>query len=181
MDFPRQDKSRLCGGDIMRNSKQPKTPAILALDLGARTGWAFCPGPGVIISGSWDLSPGRGDEALRYQLLRNTLDVFWFQHGGDNFEVLYEQAHRIPGAPTCRAELLRHLKAWCGERDIIPQAVGVGKIKKFWTGYGNVTKEDMVTEARARGFDPLDDNEATAFALLHYRIVEGPTNEALAA
>ena len=165
----------------MRNSKQAKTPAILALDLGARTGWAFCPGPGVIISGSWDLSPGRGDEALRYQRLKNTLEEFWFLNEAKNFEVLYEQAHRIPGAPTCRAELLRHLKAWCGERDIIPQAVGVGKIKKFWTGYRNVAKEDLVTEARARGFDLLYDNEATALALLHYRIVEGPTNEALAA
>ena len=64
----------------MRNSKQAKTPAILALDLGTRTGWAFTPGRHHI-SGTWDFSPGRGDEALRYQLLKNTLDEFWFLNG----------------------------------------------------------------------------------------------------
>jgi Holliday junction resolvasome RuvABC endonuclease subunit len=156
---------------------------ILALAPGLQTGWAFTPGPGIILSGSWDLSPGRGDEALRYQVLRNTLDVFWFQHGGDNFEVLYEQVHRHAG--TQAAHIYGGIRSvvlvWCMEHGIKAQPVGVGQIKKFWTGKGNATKEDMVTEARARGFDLLDDNEATALALLHYRIVEGPTNEALAA
>jgi hypothetical protein len=161
----------------MRNSKQAKTPAILALDLGTRTGWAFSPTRGVIISGSWDLSPGRGDEALRYQRLRNTLDEFWFLNASNDFEVLYEQAHRIPGTQACRAELLRPLKAWCGERDIIPQPVGIGQIKKFWTGRGNATKDEMVAEARARGFDPVEDDEAAALALLYYRIILGSSDD----
>jgi hypothetical protein len=156
--------------------------AILALAPGLQTGWSFSPTRGVIISGSWDLSPGRGDEALRYQRLKNTLEEFWFLNEANNFEVLYEQAHRIPGTQTCRAELLRPLKAWCRERDIIPQAIGVGQIKKFWTGRGNVTKEDMVAEARARGFDPVDGNEAIALALLHWRIIMGSSDDvALAA
>jgi hypothetical protein len=182
MDFLRQNGSRLCGGDIMRNSKQAETPVILALDLGARTGWAFSPTSGVIISSSWDLSPGRGADAIRYQLLKNTLEEFWFLNEAKNFEVLYQQAHRIPGTQACRAELQRHLKAWCRERDIIPQAVGVGQIKKFWTRRGNVTKEDMVAEARARGFDPVDGNEAIALALLHWRVILGSSDDvALAA
>jgi hypothetical protein len=32
----------------------------------------------------------------------------------------------------------------------------------------------MVEEARLRGFDPVDDNEADALALLHKRLIEGP-------
>jgi crossover junction endodeoxyribonuclease RuvC len=76
----------------------------------------------------------------------------------------------------------RHLTAWSPERGIVPQPVGVGQIKKFWTGRGNVTKEDMVAETRARGFDPVDGNEAIALALLHWRVILGSSDDvALAA
>lgn len=153
--------------------------ALLALDLGTRTGWAFSPASGIILSGSWDLSPGRGDEALRYQLLRNTLDVFWFQHGDENFEVLYEQVHRHAGTQAAHVYggLRSVVLVWCLEHGIKAQPVGVGQIKKFWTGNGQATKEWMIQEACARGFDPLDDNEADALALLHRRIIEGPGGE----
>lgn len=153
-----------------------RTPALLALDLGTRTGWAFCPTAGVILSGSWDLSPGRGDDALRYQRLKNALDEFWFLNKADNFEVLYEQVHRHAGTRAAHVYggLLAHVQVWCLQHEIAATPVGVGQIKKFWTGRGNATKEDMMLEARARGFDPIDDNEADALALLHLRIIEGP-------
>jgi hypothetical protein len=172
-------------GKIMTNLVQTHytNRPILALAPGLQTGWAFSPGPGVIISSSWDLSAWRGDDAIRYQLLKNTFDEFWFLNEAKNFEVLFEQAHRIPGTQTCRAELLRPLKAWCLERGLAPpQPVGIGQIKKFWTGRGNVTTEDMVAEARARGFDPVDGNEAIALALLHWRVILGSSDDvALAA
>jgi len=154
-------------------------PAILALDIGTHTGWAFYPTAGMIISGVWDLSPGRGDEALRYQRLKNALDEFWFLHNGENFEVIYEQVHRHAGTTAAHVYggLLAFLKVWCLEHNVRLRAVGVGQIKKFWTGNGAATKEAMVAEARARGFDPVDDNEADALALLHRRIIEGPGGE----
>jgi hypothetical protein len=40
----------------------------------------------------------------------------------------------------------------------------------------------MVAEARARGFDPVDGNEAIALALLHWRVILGSSDDvALAA
>jgi hypothetical protein len=139
--------------------------AILALAPGIQTGFAFCPMPGVIISGSWNISPGRGDSGLRDPRLKANLDRFDIDY---SVEVLYAQG--------------RHLTAWSPERGMIPQPVGVGRIKKFWTGYGNATREEMVAEARARGFDPLDANEAIALALLHWRVILGSSDEgALAA
>ena len=42
--------------------------------------------------------------------------------------------------------------------------------------------EEMVAEARARGFDPVDAKEATALALLYWRIILGSSDDvALAA
>jgi hypothetical protein len=126
---------------------------------------------GVIVSGSWDLSPRRGDGGLRYQRLKAELDRFDIAP----LDVHYEQVHARAGMQARRVhgELLGRLKAWCLERGITPQPVGVGEIKRFWTGHGNATKDDMVAEARARGFDPVDENEADALALLHRRIILG--------
>jgi hypothetical protein len=168
-------------GKIMTNRVQTlyANKAILALAPDLQTGFAFCPTPGAIISGSWDLSPQRGEVGLRYQRFGAELDRLG---QFSPLDVLYEQVHPRTGTQARRVhrELLGRLKAWCLERGITPQPVGVGEIKKFWTGRGNATKDEMVVEARLRGFDPVDANEANALALLHYRIVEGPDNEALA-
>jgi hypothetical protein len=138
---------------------------ILALAPGIQTGFAYFPTPGVIISGSWDLSPRRGESGLRDPCLKANLDRFDIDY---SVEVLYAQGH--------------HLTAWCSARGVTPHPVGVGQIKKFWAGRGNVTKEDMVAEARARGFDPVDGNEATALALLYWRVILGSSDDvALAA
>lgn len=164
-----------------------ETVSLLALDLGTHTGWAYAPTPGMIMYGSWDLSPGRGGEGLRYQRMTSELDRFWSQHElrfptkklTPPLEVLYEQVHRHAGTRACHVYggLLAHLQVWCLNHQIVATPVGVGQIKKFWTGRGNATKDDMVAEARARGFDPVDDNEADALALLHRRIIEGPGGE----
>jgi hypothetical protein len=44
--------------------------------------------------------------------------------------------------------------------------LNVGTIKKFATGKGNATKEEMIAAARSCGFNPVDDNEADALAIL---------------
>ncbi|MCL5459626.1 hypothetical protein M3M33_13405, partial [Loigolactobacillus coryniformis] len=50
--------------------------------------------------------------------------------------------------------------------------VGVGQIKKFWTGNGRATKEMMIAEANKRGFDTDNANCADAIALLNYVIAK---------
>ena len=42
----------------------------------------------------------------------------------------------------------------------------VGTIKRFATGKGNADKAAMIAAVRGRGFEPADDNEADAIAIL---------------
>jgi hypothetical protein len=60
----------------------------------------------------------------------------------------------------------------CEDEDIPYTGVPVGTIKKFWTGKGSCRKSAMISEAQARGFNPQDDNDADALAILHYAIAE---------
>jgi Holliday junction resolvasome RuvABC endonuclease subunit len=46
----------------------------------------------------------------------------------------------------------------------------VGEIKKSFTGKGNAPKEAMIAEARRRGYEPVDDNEADAIAILELKL-----------
>ncbi len=62
--------------------------------------------------------------------------------------------------------LLATLTAWCEEQSIPYQSVAVGTIKRFATGKGNADKQAMIAAIRERGFDPADDNEADAIAIL---------------
>jgi Holliday junction resolvasome RuvABC endonuclease subunit len=66
-----------------------------------------------------------------------------------------------------------HLTAWA-EMNKIPYAgVPVGTIKRHATGNGNANKEAVIAAVRALGFDPADDNEADALALLHCALRNG--------
>jgi hypothetical protein len=159
--------------------------SVLAQDLGTATGWTFNPNIGVIVSGTWDLYPRKDEtEGERHKKFQYALAEFRDEHcvGSENWlqgaklEVVYEDVRRHAGtiAAHVYGGLLATLKMWCIEKGVTCTGVGVGQIKKFWTGKGNATKEQMIDEARARGFDPIDDNEADALALLFKRLIEGP-------
>jgi Holliday junction resolvasome RuvABC endonuclease subunit len=62
------------------------------------------------------------------------------------------------------------LTAWAELRGVPYEGVPVGTIKRHATGKGNASKQTMIDAARARGFDPADDNEADAIALLLWAI-----------
>ena len=46
------------------------------------------------------------------------------------------------------------------------QGIGVGTIKKFATGKGNAKKSAVIAAVKAWGYEPKDDNQADAIALL---------------
>jgi Holliday junction resolvasome RuvABC endonuclease subunit len=46
----------------------------------------------------------------------------------------------------------------------------VGTIKKYIAGKGNADKPAVINAIRARGFNPADDNEADAIAILLWAI-----------
>ena len=49
----------------------------------------------------------------------------------------------------------------------------VGTIKRHVTGKGNADKDAVIAAVRALGFDPADDNEADALALLDWALRHG--------
>jgi len=140
----------------------------LALDLGTKTGWAAASGDN-IISGvetfKNDRFSGGGMRYLRFgKWLKET-------HGHLEIKTVYfEEVRRHAGTDAAHVYggLMAVLTAFCEEHKIPYQGVPVGTIKKFWTGKGNAPKDVMIAEAIERGFNPIDDNEADALALLHW-------------
>ena len=58
-----------------------------------------------------------------------------------------------------------------GKANKIPYAgVPVGTIKRHGPGRGNADKDAVIAAVRALGFDPADDNEADALALLDWAL-----------
>jgi Holliday junction resolvasome RuvABC endonuclease subunit len=82
--------------------------------------------------------------------------------------VYFEEVRRHVGVDAAHAYggFLAHLTAWCEHHQIPYQGVPVGTIKKHATGKGNAVKAAMMAAVRAKGFLPVDDNEADALALL---------------
>ncbi len=87
---------------------------------------------------------------------------------GDISEVYFEEVRRHTGVDAAHAYggFWAHLTAWCEHRNIPYQGVPVGTIKKHATGRGNAGKAAMIAALRLKGFQPTDDNEADAPALL---------------
>lgn len=139
---------------------------ILALDLGNKYGFAIKQSASIhsgferLVSKP-GINPGKKfhlfDTWLSYDLPKGIKHVY------------YEDVKRHVSLYNARAYCgyLAILQAWCSRNNIKCEGVGVGQIKKFWTGKGNATKEMMIEGARRRGFDVSDDNHADALALLH--------------
>lgn len=83
-------------------------------------------------------------------------------------EVWFEEVRRHEGVDAAHVYggLMATLTAWCEEYTIPYSGIGVGVIKKHITGKGNANKEAVITAIKAKGFEPADDNEADALAIL---------------
>lgn len=143
---------------------------ILALDLGTTTGWALSAG-GIIMSGTWNLEPSRYDGGgMRFVKFKSRLNEI---HAANAVEhVGFEEVRRHAGTDAAHVYggLMAVLTEWCeSHAPKIPyEGIPVGTIKKFATGNGRAGKPLMIAAARSWGFEPTDDNEADALALLHY-------------
>ncbi|MCM8623159.1 MAG: hypothetical protein NFW16_15840 [Candidatus Accumulibacter sp.] len=148
---------------------------ILALDLGTTTGWALRSRDSHITSGSESFMPSRFEGGgMRYLRFKRWLTEV--KQCADRIDAVYfEEVRRHAGVDAAHAYggFLAHLTAWCEHHQIPYQGVPVGTIKKHATGKGNAAKTEMVAAARASGFDPQDDNEADALALLVWAIAQG--------
>jgi len=151
------------------------TTKILALDLGTTAGWALNHRDGLISSGSESFKTTRFEGGgLRYLRFKRWLtDIKQCAEGIEL--VCYEEVRRHAGVDAAHAYggFMAHLTAWCEHHQIPYQGVPVGTIKKHATGKGNAGKAEMIAAAKARGFNPEDDNEADALALLDWALAQG--------
>lgn len=138
---------------------------LLALDLGTQCGWALQLDSGEILSGSQPFKPGRFEGGgMRYLRFRRWLS--------DEIKtpdlVAFEEVrrHNSTDAAHVYGGLMATLTAWCEAHSVPYQGVPVQTIKKHVTGKGNAPKAAVIAAMQARGFDPTDDNEADALALL---------------
>lgn len=141
-----------------------------ALFLDPATACGFAVGaPGKVVCGEWDLSRTRFDAwAMTPIKLKRYLELL---HEATGFtHVGYEQVrrHMSTDAAHLHGALVAAIQEWCLSKEIAFESVGVGTLKKFWTGNGAASKEQMKDAARKRGFEPASDNEADALAGWHW-------------
>lgn len=143
---------------------------VVGLDLATTTGYAFRTHDrvtgeptGPLYLGLWDLSAGQYDSgAIRFARLRRFLlelnpslvlmedaKVQMSDLGGPKFRV-----HALMLTALKSSELFGALKgtvaAWCEEFGVPCQSYNVKAIKKFATGKGNASKEDMIHACNAK-------------------------------
>lgn len=139
---------------------------ILAFDLGTQTGWALLT-EGRVFSGSESFHTSRfSGGGMRFLCFRHFLDSL--KQKADIQAVYFEEVRRHLGVDAAHiyGGFLAHLTAWCEDHEVPYQGVGVGTIKRHATGKGNASKEEIITAIKAKGFNPVDDNEADSLALL---------------
>jgi Holliday junction resolvasome RuvABC endonuclease subunit len=167
--------SKADNGDAVTNviTRHPDL-TVLALDLGTTTGWALR-SMGTTTSGCLSLKSSRFDGGgMRYLRFRRWLEQLQVDAGPIG-AVYFEEVRRHVGTDAAHVYggLLGQLTAWCEEHGVAYQGVPVGTIKAFATGRGNADKAAVVAAIQARGFSPVDDNEADAIAILLWAIETG--------
>ena len=140
---------------------------ILAIDIGTQTGWARTDRNGTVHSGTENFSNRRWEMAGQ-RWLKFRAFLAEQRTVGEIHAVYYEDVKQHAGtlAAHVYGGFLAMLEMWCAANNVPLRPVGVGQVKKHWTGKGNADKTAMVETARAKGFHPKDNNQADALAIL---------------
>lgn len=151
------------------------TKTIFAFDLGTKCGWAIYDGQ-KIKSGVKELKATRFQSAdMRFVNFRDFLDGLKKQtqkntqlHGAA--PIYFEEVRKHIGvdAAHCYGGFKATLTTFANDSKLSWQGVPVGTIKKHITGKGNADKLAVIKAVQALGYNPKDDNEADAIALLEH-------------
>ena len=138
---------------------------LLALDLGTVCGFAIFK-DGKFISGTRKLGTYKEKFGARFHEFRTWLLNIIAKH---NIEAVYFErvfGHKGVEAAHCYRGFLYMLASVCFQQDIPCISFSVQAIKKFMTGKGNATKDEMIAAARQKGFNAETDDEADAIAIM---------------
>ena len=134
---------------------------ILSLDLGTKMGFAICGDDNAILSGVMDYKLGRfeggGMRFLRFKK--------WLTEIKQDFDfdlVTFEEVRRHKGTDAAHVYggFMAVLTVWCEHHEI---------------PYSGTPA--MIAAVRTWGYEPIDDNEADAIALLSLTMVEYEGNK----
>lgn len=151
---------------------------VLALDCSSITGYAVSNGT----SGIKDLKPSKNQyPGARYQRLRTLLKQV-LQTYPDLSLVVYEEPiphHKGMEAAEMAWGYVAVIKMWCADHELPIRGVHISSWKKFVTGNGKATKDDVIFAVKRLGFKPIDDNHADAIGILAYATELGKPNGGL--
>ncbi|WP_346727140.1 hypothetical protein [Ralstonia insidiosa] len=168
VEKPEAAPAELGTHQVAKAALAPANLNILALDLATQCGWAVMTRDGTFRSGSKRFDRVKlGGNGARWLAFREWLMATARQSDGIQ-AVYYEDVRRHVSNLSARVYCgyLAILEAWAEINKIPLHGVGVGTVKKAWTGAGNASKADMIAAARKRGIKVVDDNEADAIAIL---------------
>lgn len=143
---------------------------ILALDIGTKTGFAILLRSGETFSGTQNFSLRKNDHtALRWINFRTWLTEIMVRYSIN--AVVYEDVrrHSATRAGHVYGALKAIMEMACYVHKCELAGFGVGRIKKFATGKGNASKNEMMA-AIDESVDLIDDNHADAIHLLNYAL-----------
>lgn len=150
--------------------------AVLALDLGTNTGFAIRVKSGKVMYGTQvfknDRFSGGGMRFVRFNK--------WVEdmiRMNDVHRIVFEEVRKHAGTDAAHAYggFLAYLTGCCEALKVPYEGVPVGTIKRHATGKGNANKDQMIAAVKKLGYDPKDDNQADAIALLEYAISQEKT------
>ena len=148
---------------------------ILGIDPGSQCGWAIGRDDYVIESGVWQLKPGVGESpGMRYLRLRAKMAVVREAYPRLAL-ICYEQAHHRGRAATeYGIGVATTIQAWAAEWKIEHSHVHAATLKKWATGSGRASKEDMVRCGREK-FGRLEatHDEIDALWILNWAMENG--------
>lgn len=149
---------------------------ILGLDLATATGWAISDGR-KISSGVVRFPVKRGESpGMRFLRFRKWLKGMCVHSGDEGTQsavfdlICYEEPHLRGAGPTAvLVGLVAHVQEIAAAYGIEHTHVHSGTLKKWATGHGKASKEDMKRRASDLALrDIEDDNEADAILIAMY-------------
>ena len=148
--------------------------AILALDTARVTGWAVVRADGIISSGSKEMGP---KDMKVGPLLANFSD--WLSRRVTEYEPAYIFYEKPWVGPVTQQKTALNLMSFAGltemigyrNRIIVRPETNPSVVKHFCGKSSRKRAErkaKVIAECRSRGFEPVDDNEADALAMLSF-------------